>query len=74
MRIDINYWRVTDAAARNDRHLRSQGITIGKSIDTLIAKRCIIDRPPLLYSVRDFDPVIQHLGLRSAMDLATGVN
>ncbi len=62
------------AAARNYRDLRAKGITIRKTIDTLIATRCIIDRLPLLYSDRDFDPFVQHLGLRSAMDTPTGVN
>ncbi|MEH3046555.1 type II toxin-antitoxin system VapC family toxin [Sphingomonas adhaesiva] len=56
-------------AAINYRTLRALGITIRKTIDTLIATRCILDRIPLLYSDRDFDPFVQHLGLRSAMDL-----
>ena len=38
-------------------------------IDTPIAARRIFDRLPLLYSDRDFDPFVQNLGLRSAMDL-----
>jgi predicted nucleic acid-binding protein len=61
-------------AARNYQHLRSLGITIRKTIDTLIATRCILDAIPLLYSDRDYDPFVQHLGLRSAMDLDPGVN
>ncbi|MEH3037837.1 MAG: PIN domain nuclease [Sphingomonas adhaesiva] len=56
-------------AARHYRTLRDRGITVRKTIDTLIATRCILDRTPLLYSDRDFDPFVQHLGLRSAMDL-----
>jgi len=59
--------RVAVQAARNYRHLRSLGITIRKTIDTLIATRCILDRLPLLYSDRDFDPFVQHLGLRPAL-------
>ncbi|MFK3888177.1 PIN domain-containing protein [Sphingomonas sp. NPDC079357] len=54
-------------AARNYQTLRALGITIRKTIDTLIATRCIIDDIPLLYSDRDFDPFVEHLGLRSAM-------
>ncbi|MEH3104275.1 MAG: PIN domain nuclease [Sphingomonas phyllosphaerae] len=54
-------------AARNYRTLRARGITIRKTIDTLIATRCIIDGVPLLYSDRDFVPFVAHLGLRSAM-------
>ena len=61
-------------AAQNYRLLRARGITVRKTIDTLIATRCIIEDLPLLYSDRDFDPFVEHLGLRSAMDLDTGVN
>ncbi len=60
-------------AARNYRNLRALGITIRKTIDTLIATRCILDDLPLLYRDRDFDPFVQHLGLRSAMTVSTGV-
>jgi predicted nucleic acid-binding protein len=60
-------------AARNYQHLRGHGITIRKTIDTLIATRCIHDAIPLLYSDRDYDPFVQYLGLRSAMDLDLGV-
>ena len=54
-------------AARNYRVLRTQGVTIRKTIDTIIATRCIEDDLPLLYCDRDFDPFVEHLGLRSAM-------
>ncbi|HEY6621383.1 MAG TPA: PIN domain nuclease [Steroidobacteraceae bacterium] len=53
-------------AARHFRKLRSLGITIRKTIDTLIATCCIEKELSLLYSDRDFDPFVQHLGLRSA--------
>ena len=58
---------VAIAAAHHYRTLRERGITIRKTIDTLIATRCILDGIPLLYSDRDFDPFVEHLGLRSAM-------
>jgi len=64
---------VAIAAARNYRYLRGLGITIRKTIDTLIATRCILDAIPLLYSDRDYDPFVQHLGLCSAMNLDPGV-
>ena len=60
-------------AANFYRTLRSRGITVRKTIDTLIATRCIIDRIPLLYADRDFDPFVEYFGLRSALDLP-GVN
>ena len=61
-------------AARNYRLLRARGVTIRKTIDTLIATRGILDHLPLLYSDRDFDPFVEHLGLVPALDLASGVN
>jgi len=54
-------------AARNFVRLRSLGITVRKTIDTVIATRCIEDNYALLYSDRDFDPFVRHLGLRSAL-------
>ena len=59
-------------AARNFRALRARGITVHKTIDTLIATRCIESGLILLYSDRDFDPFVEPLGLRSAMPGAEG--
>jgi predicted nucleic acid-binding protein len=56
-------------AARNYRTLRTKGITVRKAIDTLIATRCIVDGHALLYSDRDFDPFVEHLGLVSGMEV-----
>ena len=36
-RVQVSDWRVAEAAARNYRLLRDRGITIRKTIDTLIA-------------------------------------
>lgn len=57
------------AGARNFQRLRAKGITIRKTIDTLIATRCIADGHALLYADRDFDPFVAHLGLVSALAL-----
>jgi predicted nucleic acid-binding protein len=51
-------------AARNFRALRSLGVTIRKTIDTVIATRCIESGYRLLHDDRDFDPFARHLGLR----------
>ena len=59
--------KVAIDAARHFRHLRALGITVRKTIDTLIATRCIRDGHALLFSDRDFDPFVAHLGLRTAM-------
>jgi predicted nucleic acid-binding protein len=52
-------------AARNFRALRKPGVTIRKTIDTMIATRCIEDGYDLLHNDRDFDPFAKHLGLRT---------
>ncbi len=51
-------------AARNFRTLRNLGVTVGKTIDTVIATRCIESGYRLLHSDRDFEPFETHLGLR----------
>jgi predicted nucleic acid-binding protein len=53
-------------AARNFRILRGHGITVRKTIDTLIATRCIKNGFVLLHNDKDFDPFEDHLGLRVA--------
>lgn len=47
------------------RHLRSQGFTIRKTIDCLIATWCILNQVPLLHADRDFAPFVK-LGLVEA--------
>jgi predicted nucleic acid-binding protein len=54
-------------AAQNFTLLRAKGITIRKTIDTLIATRCILNNLPLLHCDRDFDPFVEHLGLIPAL-------
>lgn len=61
-------------AARNYQFLRGKGITVRKVVDTLLATRCIEDRMPLLFADRDFDPFVEHLGLKSAMRYPYKVN
>ena len=52
-------------AAKNFRKLRQKGVTVRKTIDCIIATRCIVDGVTLLHNDRDFDPFVLHLGLRS---------
>ena len=54
-------------AANNFRTLRTLGITVRKTIDTLIATSCIEKGLILLYSDKDFDPFVEHLGLQTAL-------
>jgi predicted nucleic acid-binding protein len=67
--IEIGGRQIALEAARNYRILRSRGITVRKTIDTLIATRCIHDGLPLLYGDRDFDAFVDHLGLIRALQL-----
>ena len=65
--IDLVGGDIAIQAANNFRTLRSLGITVRKTIDTLIATSCIEKGLALLYSDKDFDPFVEHLGLQSAM-------
>ncbi len=51
-------------AAHNFRTLRNLGVTVRKTIDTVIATHCIANDLELLHSDKDFDPFVKHLGLR----------
>ncbi len=57
-------------AADNYRRLRKQGVTVRKTIDVIIASYCIEQALPLLYSDRDFDPMVAMLGLQPLPKLA----
>jgi hypothetical protein len=65
--VEIGGREVAIQAARNFRTLRLMGVTVRKTIDILIATRCIESDFVLLYSDRDFEPFVEHLGMRSAM-------
>ncbi|MFT4913860.1 MAG: putative nucleic acid-binding protein [Brevundimonas sp.] len=67
--IDIGGFDIAVQAARNFRTLRGLGVTVRKTIDCLIATRCIRSGHALLYSDRDFDPFVRHLALRPALRL-----
>lgn len=67
--VEIGGREIAVHAARNYRMLRSLGVTVRKTIDTLIATRCIHDGLPLLYGDRDFDAFVEHLGLVPALPL-----
>jgi predicted nucleic acid-binding protein len=61
--IELGGQEIVIKAARNLRTLRQRGVTVRKTIDTIIATRCIESRYELLHSDRDFEPFVQHLGL-----------
>jgi predicted nucleic acid-binding protein len=62
--IQLGGQEIAIQAARNFRALRSLGVTVRKTIDTIIATRCIASRYSLLHNDRDFGPFVDHLGLR----------
>jgi predicted nucleic acid-binding protein len=65
--VELGGQKIAIQAAMNFRTLRSLGITARKTIDTLIATHCIESGLRLLYSDRDFDPFVVHLGLLPAL-------
>lgn len=65
--VELGGKQIALRAAKNFRRLHGFGVTPMKTIDAIIATRCIESDLPLLYSDRDFDPFVERLGLRSAM-------
>jgi predicted nucleic acid-binding protein len=62
--VELGGTEIAIQAARNFRVLRNRGVTVRKTIDTIIATRCIESGYELLHNDRDFEPFVQHLGLR----------
>lgn len=69
-RLDLCGYDLAIKASENYRLLRSKGITIRKTIDTLIATRCMESGLTLLHADQDFRPFVEHLGLREAFSEA----
>lgn len=65
--IDICGEHIAIRAAEHFRTLRRRSVTVRKTIDTVIAARCIEDSYELLHNDRDFDPFVKYLGLRSVV-------
>ena len=57
-------------AANRYRELRKAGVTVRKTIDVIIGSFCIDEGLPLLFSDRDFLPMVRHLGLVSGIRIA----
>lgn len=64
--VELGGKEIAVQAAKNFRALRRLGVTVRKTIDTVIATRCIESGYQLLHSDRDFEPFARHLGLRTA--------
>ena len=62
--VELGGREIAIQAAKNFRALRRFGVTVRKTIDSVIATRCIEDGYDLLHNDRDFDLFAEHLGLR----------
>jgi predicted nucleic acid-binding protein len=62
--VELGGQKIAIQAAKNFRALRRLGITVRKTIDTVIATRCIESGYSLLHGDREFDAFAEHLGLR----------
>lgn len=65
--VELGGQEIAIQAAKNFRTLRRLGVTVRKTINTVIATRCIESGYDLLHNDRDFDPFAKHLGLRVAV-------
>lgn len=62
-RCEMLSWEIAKKSAENYRMLRKKGITIRKTADVIIATFCIESKLALLFSDKDFEPFVLHLGL-----------
>lgn len=62
--VELGGKEIAIQAAKNFRTLRGLGITVRKTVDSIIATRCIESGYDLLHDDRDFDAFAEHLGLR----------
>ena len=65
---ELGGYAVCLQAARNCRVLRSQGITVHKTIDVIIATACIEWNFKLLHNDRDFEPLRTIIGLQVVLE------
>jgi predicted nucleic acid-binding protein len=65
--VELGGKKIAMQAARNFRTLRNRGVTVRKTIDTVIATRCIESGFELLHNDKDFDAFVEHLGLRTVV-------
>lgn len=66
--VELGGQEIAIQAARKSRTLRNLGFTIRKTIDAIIATRCIERRYRLLHNDRNFDPFVKHLGSELLFD------
>lgn len=59
--------KIAIKSADNFRLLRKKGITVRKTVDTIIATFCIQNKLALLHADKDFRPFHKHLRLKNAL-------
>ena len=64
--VELGGFDVALQAAKNFRALQALGFTVRRTIDTIIATKCIEAGYILLHADRDFIPFERHLGLKVA--------
>ena len=58
-------YQVAVQSAQNYRRLRKAGVTVRKTIDSIIGTFCIIEGLILLHDDRDFDLMVSHFSLQT---------
>lgn len=61
---DIGGKEMALQSAKNYRYLRKKGVTVRKTIDSMIATFCIENKLTLLHNDKDFEPFEKHLKLK----------
>ena len=61
---DIGGKEMALQSAKNYRYLRKKGVTVRKTIDSMIATFCIENKLTLLHNDKDFQTFVKHLKLK----------
>ena len=61
----IGGYKLAIKSAENYRKLRKKGVTVRKTIDVIIGTFCINENIPLLHDDKDFEPMSEHLSLKT---------
>ena len=61
---DIGGKEMALQSAKNYRYLRKKGVTVRKTIDSMIATFCIENKLTLLHNDKDFEPFSKYLKLK----------
>lgn len=62
--MELAGFAIAQESVKNYRLLRKKGVSICKTIDVIIASYCIHHNISLLHRDRDFEPLVQHCGLK----------